>query len=276
MATEHRRSTERDDDDDDDRAIDPDDFVRTITNPFLPFTPGTRYVYEDAEGGVDTVIVTNQTIKILGVTCTVVSDIARDEDGNVVERTKDYYAQDELGNVWYFGEDTAEILNGKVVSTEGTWRAGKAPEPGADIAQPGIIMLANPQKGNSYFEEGAPPVALDFAEVVSLNAKAEVPFGDFTNCLKTKNTTPLDPDILETKFYAKGIGPVLTIDVAGGGLREELVSFEGGLSNLVQAMASFTSPQSGSAAAFTTNRRDDNSSSQQMLAAAGHDGGHHD
>ena len=214
--------------------FDPNNFAGDpITNPFFPLAPGNTWVYQDIEGGVftgvvDTVTVTNQTKIIDGVKCVVVLDVVR-EGNKITESTKDYYAQDVAGNVWYFAEDTKAFQPGGV-STEGTFRGG------VDGASPGIIMLANPQKGDSYFEENAPGVAVDEAEVTSLKESADVPFGPpFNNCLRTRNTSALIPGDVESKFYAAGIGSVLEIS---GDTRTELVSFTSGAS-LVQAMAGF-------------------------------------
>ncbi len=197
-------------------AIDPADFVSVIDNPFLPLTPGTTYLSTTPDGaGVDTFVVTRQTARIMGVTCVLVHDTTT-IDGTLAEKTADFFAQDRHGNVWYFGENTAEYRNGHVVSTEGTWRAG------VDDARPGIVMEASPHVGDRYSQENAPDVAQDRAEVVSLSRSVEVPYGSFTGILQTDETTPLEPGFLEHKFYAAGIGVVLSVDT-GGGEVEELV-----------------------------------------------------
>jgi len=205
-----------------------------ITNPFLPLTPGNSWVYQDVEGGVvtdvvDTVTVTNQTKVIDGVECVVVKDVVR-EGNKITESTKDYYAQDVAGNVWYFAEDTKTFQAGGV-DRAGTFRGD------VDGAAPGIIMLAHPQIGDRYFEENAPGVAVDQAEVTSLNQSANVPFGSFQNCLQTRNTSAIIPGDIEFKFYQSGIGSVLE---TSGDTRTELVSFtSGGHNSLVQSMAGF-------------------------------------
>jgi hypothetical protein len=195
-------------------AFHPGNFVRKIDNPNLPLKPGTVFVFrgEDVLGRVR---VTNRKLEVAGVKTTVVKDVEF-VDGKLAEKTFDYFAQDKAGNVWYFGEDTAEYENGRVVSTEGTWRAG------VDGAKPGIVMLADPEVGLTYRQEEAPGVAEDKARVVSLNAKARVPAGRFEGALKTFEFSPLDPELKENKFYASGIGQVLTIDRLTGE-REELL-----------------------------------------------------
>src|SRR5262245_1764285 len=161
----------------------PDNFVDKIDNPFFPLQPGTTFTYKSTDGSeVDIVTVTHQTINILGVKCVVVSDNSY-VNSILAETTLDYYAQDKAGNVWYFGEDTKELdANGNVISTEGTWLAGK------DGATQGIIMEASPKVGDQYDQENAPGVAQDHARVASLNAEVNVPFGIFDDVLKTKET----------------------------------------------------------------------------------------
>lgn len=190
-------------------------------NRFFPLVPGTQFRYRsETEDGVETevVTVTHRTREIAGVETIVVTDVVR-LDGKVIERTSDYYAMDEEGTVWYFGEDALSIdPDTGERSTEGSWLAGE------DGAEPGIIMKADPQVGDSYNEENAPDIAEDRARVIAVDATAAVPRGSYNGCLQTENTTPLEPGVLEHKFYAPGLGLVLEIDVSGGGARNELVS----------------------------------------------------
>ena len=172
--------------------------------------------------------VTSDTKEILGVTCVVVDDKTFDASGNLIESTLDYFAQDVDGNVWYFGEDTRSFEDGHV-SKEGSWLAGKH-VPGGDIAAPGIIMLASPDKddiGVTYQQELAPGVAEDEATVKSVNAVVTLEFDNklaidkYQHVLKTEDINPLeDPVPVENKFYAEGVGLVLTV---GTGERVELV-----------------------------------------------------
>ena len=187
--------------------------------------PGSRWVYRetDADGTeqqVD-VTVTDKTRDILGIPATEVHDLVT-EDGEPVEDTLDWYAQDSLGNLWYLGEDTKEYENGEVVSTEGSWEAG------VDGAQAGIILPADPQAGMAYRQEYDAGQAEDAAEVVSLDAHVEVPFGAFDNVLETRDFTPLEPDVEEHKFYARGVGPVEVRQTSGGSSHEVLLTFEPG------------------------------------------------
>ena len=192
--------------------IDPADFVAQIDNRYFPLTPGTTYVYEGA-GERDTVEVTNKTKKIMGVTTTVVHDVVT-VDGEVAEATFDWYAQDRWDNVWYFGEDSKEYEDGKVVSTHGSWAAG------VDGAQPGIIMLGDPELKDRYRQEYYRGVAEDMAQILKLEASVEVPYGHFDDVLVTKDWTPLDTKVVENKFYAPGVG--LVMERSSRGPKEEI------------------------------------------------------
>lgn len=191
-----------------------------IDNPYFPLVPGTTFIYEaETEDGleVNEVEVTVETKEILDVTCTVVLDMVWVE-GVLTEETYDWYAQDKDGNVWYFGEDTKEYdESGNVISTEGSWEAD------VDGAKPGIVMEANPQPGDSYRQEYYEDVAEDMAKVLRLNASVSVPYGEFEDCLKTKEWTPLDRGVVEHKYYAWGVGLVLVTELKGKSVRVELV-----------------------------------------------------
>lgn len=201
-------------------TLDPADFVARIDNPYWPMSPGTTRTYHesDADGAllVVEVTVTGKTRTILGIEATVVHDVVT-QSGELVEDTYDWYAQDRWGNVWYLGEDTKEYENGKVVSTAGSWEAG------VDGALAGIAVPGDPQVGLSYRQEHDAGDAEDQGEVVSLSERVTVPFGSFEDVLMTRDTTPLEPDLVEHKYYARGIGPVLAVAVSSGGGREELV-----------------------------------------------------
>ncbi|MEW5702906.1 MAG: hypothetical protein AB1792_11855 [Candidatus Zixiibacteriota bacterium] len=189
-------------------------FVAAVTNPLFPLQPGTVFVYAEGEDTVEvTVLAEKKTI--LGVSCTIVHDVLR-SGTEVIEDTYDWFAQDTAGAVWYFGEDTKEMSGGHVVSTKGSWEAG------VDGAQPGILIPSHPSVGQQYRQEYYACVAEDMGEVLDLNASADVPFGTFTNCLRTRDFTPLEPDVNENKYYFPGIGPLLTVDLTNG-TREELV-----------------------------------------------------
>ena len=207
-------------------SLDPADFTAEIDNPYWPMTPGNRWRYRetDSEGATlrVEVTVTDRTKQIAnGVEARVVHDLVT-ERGQPVEDTYDWYAQDSDGNVWYMGEDTKEFKDGKVASTAGSWEAG------VDGAQPGIAFPADPQAGLAYRQEYYAGEAEDNGEVVSVDEQAEVPAGHYSPVVMTRDTTPVEPKVLEFKFYAKGIGPVLEITASGGSDRDELVSFRRG------------------------------------------------
>ena len=191
--------------------INPSNFVSTIDNPYLPFTPGTTFTYEgETEDGTETIelFVSHDTREILGVTCTVVEDRVY-LDGELTEETFDWFAQDSEGNVWYFGEDSAEYEDGELVSTEGSWEAG------VDGAQPGIIMKADPRVGDSYRQEYYEGEAEDMGAVVALEQSVTVPYGDFDDCLQILDWNPLEPDSNEYKYYSSEIGLVLEMQEDG-------------------------------------------------------------
>ena len=199
-------------------TIDPSDFSSRIDNPYMPLEPGARFIYEgvteEGEEHIE-VVVLRETRDVVGVQCVVVRDTVW-ANGELVEDTYDWYAQDKDGNVWYFGEDSKEYKDGKEVSMAGSW------ESGVDGAQPGIIMPANPTVGESYRQEYYAGEAEDMAEVVALDESVATTFGSFAGCLKTLEWTPLDPSVAEYKYYARGIGVVLET-VRGSRERIELV-----------------------------------------------------
>ena len=211
-----------------------------IDNTYFPLVPGTTFRYEgdlvdpDEPGETEEVVledfVTPNTVVINGVTAREVR--AREFiDGLLIEDTRDWFAQDTAGNVWYLGEETTEFEyddegNQTGSSTEGSWRAGE------NGAQAGFIMPANPTVGFNYFQEHAPnDDAMDHATVVSLDATVTVPAGTFNDVLDTTESSTIDPEEFEHKYYAPGVGRVLIEEdfVDGVALnRFELVSVDGG------------------------------------------------
>ena len=141
--------------------------------------------------------------------------------GRLHERTTDWYTQDKEGNVWYYGEQTATFAkNGHVESTEGTWRAGK------DGAVPGIYMPAHPKAGYAARQEFLKGHAEDHFRVLDLHTTVKVPWGTSDQALLTKEWTPLEPGVVDHKYYVRGVGTVLEQTVSGGTERNELVSFK--------------------------------------------------
>jgi hypothetical protein len=192
--------------------IDPADFGRPVDNPYFPLEPGTTYVFEGTSGGraeVDTVTVTHRTKMILGVPCVVVRDEVS-VGGVLEELTFDWYTQDVDGNVWYFGEDSRDFANGVLAGTGGSWEAG------VNGAMPGIVMLAEPRIGSAYRQEFSAGAAEDKGKVVALGRHVSVPAGSYGEVVVTEDFTPLEPSILERKYYAPGVGVVLERLIEGG------------------------------------------------------------
>ncbi len=186
-------------------TIDPANFQAAVDNPYFPLVPGTTFKLVEKKGkrtSENEVTVTHDTKTIMGVTCVVVRDVVR-ENGVLKEDTYDWYAQDKQGNVWYFGEDTKEFGPRGKVDTEGSWEAGVGKN------QPGIIMPGQPSPGAPYRQEYGPGHAEDMGQVVAVGESVTVPYGTFTDCVRTKEWSLLEPGT-EKKWYAKGVGVVRT------------------------------------------------------------------
>jgi hypothetical protein len=192
-------------------SIDPSNFVARVDNPYFPLKPGTGYHFRGVRGTTpqtDDEVVTNRTVRILGIPSVAVRDTVS-EHGHAVERTLDYYAQDKQGNVWYMGEDSYELQHGRMAKASDSWRSG------VNGAQPGIIMPAHPQAGDSYRQEYYPSgEAMDEAHVLGLNGHGTVPYGSFDNALVTSEFSPLEPQT-EQKYYVAGVGEVAEHVVKG-------------------------------------------------------------
>ena len=200
--------------------INPADFTTTIDNRYFPLKPGTTFFYQGKKEDAttrDVMAVTHATKQIMGVKCVVVNDKVW-ENGELTEQTYDWYAQDKQGNVWYFGEDSKEIKNGKVASTGGSWTAGK------DGAKPGIIMQAQPKVGETYRQEYYKGEAEDMAKVLDLNGSTKVPYGSFSHVLVTNEWTPLERGVAEHKYYAPGVGNIKEVATKGPPETLELVN----------------------------------------------------
>ena len=163
-----------------------------------------------------------QTKTLMGVKCVTVQDTVT-LNGSLEEQTLDWFAQDSKGNVWYFGEDSKDYKNGVVVSTTGTWQSG------VNGGLPGIVMQAAPATGPAYIEEFLPGVAEDMAQVVKAAATINVPTGSYKTVVVTRNTNPLDPSLIEHKWYAPGVGMVYEVKKYGGSHMEimKLVNVSG-------------------------------------------------
>jgi hypothetical protein len=196
----------------------PGGFSARVDNPWFPLKPGTTYTYVGIKDGLpsrEKLVVTHQTRTIQGAPCVVVQDRLYVR-GRLFERTTDLYTQDKQGNVWYYGEQTAELdRNGRVTSTEGTWQAG------VNGAQPGIYMPAHPRVGQSGRQEYYKGHAEDHYRVAALIGTVT---SGAESTLLTEETTPLEPGVLDNKLYARGVGVVVELTVKGGSERNQLVS----------------------------------------------------
>ena len=208
--------------------LDPAEFTTKIDNPYWPMSTGSRWVYRETDTtGPREKAVVEVTQKTKTIANGVVARVVRDtvsEHGTPVEVTDDWYAQDSDGNVWYLGEATAEYKNGKPTTTAGSFEAG------VDGAQAGIAMPANPEPGMAYRQEYYKGVAEDKGAVITVGQEqVEVPFGHFdTDVLMTRDLVPTEPKVQELKFYAPGVGPLLSVHTDGAGGRAELGSYTPG------------------------------------------------
>ncbi|MDX6408439.1 MAG: hypothetical protein QOE13_1510 [Gaiellaceae bacterium] len=200
----------------------PADFVARIDNKYFPLRPGTTLLFRGTQEGKArrvSVFVTHRTKLILGIRATVVLDQVL-VAGKSEEKTFDWYAQDKHGNVWYLGESSSDFVNGKWVRSDGSWEAG------VRGAKAGIVMKANPRIGDVYRQEYYAGHAEDMAKVLSRSQSVTVPYGSFEGALETSEWSPLEPGVVERKYYVKGIGNVRTIMVKGGSEEERLVSIK--------------------------------------------------
>ncbi len=202
------------------------EFSSAIDNPYLPWLPGSRWVYEGREGDdVERieVEVLSDTRPVMGVEAAVVRDTVT-LDGELIEDTFDWYLQDADGNVWYVGEDSKEYEDGEVATTAGSWEAG------VDGAQAGIIMYADPAAhvGTVYYQEYYEGEAVDQGEVVRVGETVTVPAGTFEDVIVVLERNPLEPGVLEEKYVAPGVGVVLEAVIEGGDERVELLEFTPG------------------------------------------------
>jgi hypothetical protein len=202
--------------------LNPADFSTNIDNPYWPMPVGREWHVHvsnpEGESLQETITVENRTKRIAdGVTARVVHDVVY-TSGKPTEITDDWYAQDNVGNVWYFGEDTASLDKGRW-DTSGSFEAGR------NGAEAGIVMAAHPSVGLTYREEYYKGHAEDKTKVLALEQQVEAPAGHFTDAILTEDYSPLEPTVSEYKLYAKGVGPVVAVSVSGEAEREDLISY---------------------------------------------------
>ena len=171
------------------------------SNPYFPLTPGYQWSYAHGKD-TDTLTVLSETKRIDGVETRVMED-RESKNGQLIELTRDYYAIDSVTNdIYYFGEDVDVYKNGKLVGHEGAWLSGVK---GATF---GLMMPGNPKTGQKFYQEQAPGVGMDRAEIVSVNEKIATPAGVFENCIHVVETSPLEKGLHDHKWYAAGVGQV--------------------------------------------------------------------
>jgi hypothetical protein len=203
-------------------VLNPADFVRSITNPYLPFPVGRTLTYRGIKDGVtqtDVVHVTSDTRVLEGITAVAVSDVAT-HDGKLLEKTTDWYAQDKQGNVWYLGERTAAYSHGHV-DHSGSWLAG------VHDGEPGIVMKAHPQVPDAYRQEFLRGQAEDTAWIVNRGGSFKLPFRVVHNVVTSYEFTVLEPTVLDKKIYAPGLGIVKEEAALGPKETATLVSVHG-------------------------------------------------
>jgi hypothetical protein len=201
--------------------LDPADFVDVIDNPYMPMPVGARWRYVgDSDGEVETIdiVVTDQRRDVMGISAIVVRDTVT-VGGELVEDTYDWFAQDRHGNVWYLGESSKDYDAGAVVSTDGSWEAG------VGGAFPGIVMPASPHAGEPYRQEFLSGEAEDMMRIVATDAVVTVRAGEFADVVITDDWTPLDPDVVERKAYAPGVGKIREEHTTGAAGFAELVEY---------------------------------------------------
>jgi hypothetical protein len=175
----------------------------TGRNTCFILEPGYQLVFEGKEDGAPvqlTITVLNETKRVDGVETRVVEE-RETNNGKLAEVSRNYFAFDPTAHdVYYFGEDVDMYKDGKVINHEGGWLSG------VKGAKYGMAMSGSPRVGNRYFQEVAPGIAMDRAEVVSTNEIVSTPAGIFVHCVKTEETTPLEPKSREYKYYAPEVG----------------------------------------------------------------------
>jgi hypothetical protein len=193
-------------------VLDPANFTRVIDNPYYPLPVGRVLVYKGIRDGVhqiDRVTVTHGTRVLEGITATTVLDVATQPNGRLIEKTRDWYAQDRQGNVWYLGEATKAYNPDGTVDTSGSWLAG------VNDGEPGVIMEAHPRVPDAYRQEFLAGEAEDTAWVVATDGSMTVPYGRVRHVLSTLEATVVEPGSYDLKVYAPGLGIVFENSLTG-------------------------------------------------------------
>lgn len=196
------------------QTVSPDQFRQHRTNPWFPLHPGTVATFRGRDGHEhyrERVTVTHHTKTIQGVRTTVVLDVLRRTDGTLAEKTQDWYATDDSGRVWYFGEATG-TYDGRerLIDHDGSWQAGRRG------AVAGLIMPAQPRPTQAYRQEFRRGVAEDQAWIVQRGARVTTPSRTYRGAVRSFEWARLEPGVVSVKFYVRGIGLVAERDLAGG------------------------------------------------------------
>lgn len=184
-------------------------FSSTITNPYFPAAVGNQWVLDGTDQGKAVnlqITALNATEVVAGVTTRVVEE-RETVDGELLEVSRNFFAETQDGTVCYYGEDVDIYSGGVVTSHDGQWRAG------VGGASPGILMPANPAPGQAFVQEIAPGVAQDRVEIIAAGESVTVPFGTFTSTIRFRETTPLEPGVKSTKVYVQSLGPIVDDEV---------------------------------------------------------------
>ena len=192
-------------------VLDPAHFVSVIDNPYFPLPVGRTLIYrgiKDGQRQIDRVTITSDTKVLEGITATAVRDVAKHQ-GNLLEATTDWYAQDDQGNVWYLGEDTKAYSPSGKVDTSGSWQSG------VNDGEPGIIMEANPQIPDAYRQEYLAGQAEDTAWIVSRGGAVTVPYGTVQGVLTSLEFARIEPTDVDKKVYGPGLGIVSEVALTG-------------------------------------------------------------
>ena len=203
-------------------TINPAEFTTRIDNPYFSMPIGKRMIFEKrSDEGLERIeiTITGETRRIIGVETLVYLD-REFLNGELVEETKDYIAQDKDGNVWYFGEDVNNYADGKFKDHAGAWIAG------VGGAKPGIWIKARLVVDDSYRQEFYKGEAEDMVKVVAVGLTVETSVGTYTNCAKTYDWTPLDPESKEYKYYCPDAGGLVLVEDITNGERVELKKIE--------------------------------------------------
>jgi len=180
-------------------------FTAAVTNPYFPLRVGSRWILEGRENGVAVrleISVREQTLTVAGVATRVLEE-RETQGGQLVEISRNFFAQAPNGTVCYFGEEVDIYDNGVVTSHEGQWRAG------VSNAVPGIFMPASPAVGMAFRQEVAPGVAEDRVVIEGMNESVTTPAGTFTATVRFVETTPLEPGSTSTKVFARDVGLIV-------------------------------------------------------------------